>query len=72
MNIIKHNREAWNRESRQGSRWSTPVDPDAIRAARHGVWSVNEDSWSDEATPLNAFSPVAIATRAVKMTSFEI
>jgi len=26
-----------------------------------------EDSWSDEATPLNRFSPVAIATRATKV-----
>jgi 2-polyprenyl-3-methyl-5-hydroxy-6-metoxy-1,4-benzoquinol methylase len=40
MNVIEHNREAWNRESRQGSRWSTPVTPDVIRAARNGTWSV--------------------------------
>ncbi len=40
MNVIEHNREAWNRESRQGSRWSTPVTPDVIRAARNGAWSV--------------------------------
>jgi SAM-dependent methyltransferase len=40
MNIIEHNREAWNRESREGSAWSTPVDPDVIQAARKGVWSV--------------------------------
>jgi SAM-dependent methyltransferase len=40
MNVIEHNREAWNRESRQGSRWSTPVTSDVIRAARNGVWSV--------------------------------
>ena len=40
MDVIEHNREAWNRESRQGSRWSTPVAPDVIRAARNGVWSV--------------------------------
>ena len=40
MNVIEHNRDAWNRESRRGSRWSTPVTPDVIRAARHGDWSV--------------------------------
>ena len=40
MNMIEHNRKAWNRESRQGGRWSTPVTPDVIRAARNGVWSV--------------------------------
>jgi ubiquinone/menaquinone biosynthesis C-methylase UbiE len=28
-----------------------------------------EDSWSDEATPLNRFSPVAMVTLAVKVTS---
>lgn len=40
MNIIEHNREAWNQESRAGSAWSTPVDREVIRAARDGVWSV--------------------------------
>src|SRR5882672_3426471 len=40
MNVIEHNRQAWNRESRRGSRWSTPVTPDVIRAARSGVWGV--------------------------------
>jgi SAM-dependent methyltransferase len=40
MNVIEHNREAWNRESRQGSRWSTPVTSDVIRAARNGLWTV--------------------------------
>jgi 2-polyprenyl-3-methyl-5-hydroxy-6-metoxy-1,4-benzoquinol methylase len=40
MNVIEHNRDAWDRESRRGSRWSTPVTPDVIRAARHGDWSV--------------------------------
>lgn len=40
MDIIEHNREAWNRESREGSEWSSPVSSDAIRAARDGVWQV--------------------------------
>lgn len=40
MNVIEHNREAWNRESRNGSRWSTPVTSDVIRAARNGSWAV--------------------------------
>ena len=40
MNVIEHNREAWNRESRRGSRWSTPVTADVIRAARRGSWTV--------------------------------
>lgn len=40
MNVIEHNREAWNHESRQGSRWSTPVTSDVIHAARNGSWTV--------------------------------
>jgi 2-polyprenyl-3-methyl-5-hydroxy-6-metoxy-1,4-benzoquinol methylase len=40
MNVIEHNREAWNRESRHGGRWSTPVTSDVIRAARNGLWTV--------------------------------
>jgi len=40
MNVIEHNRQAWNRESRQGGRWSTPIAPEVIRAARSGVWTV--------------------------------
>lgn len=40
MDLIEHNRQAWNRESAQGSEWTTPVDADAIRAARRGEWSV--------------------------------
>lgn len=40
MNILEHNREAWNRESAQGSDWSTPVSPEEIAKARQGEWSV--------------------------------
>lgn len=40
MNIIEHNRWAWNRESLEGSEWSTPVDSDVIRNARNGSWTV--------------------------------
>jgi len=40
MNIVEHNRQAWNRESAQGSEWSTPVSPETIRAARQGAWKV--------------------------------
>jgi len=36
MDIIEHNRQAWNRESAQGSAWSTPVGPEVTRAARDG------------------------------------
>lgn len=40
MDIIEHNRQAWDRESREGSPWCTPVGPEAIEAARRGSWSV--------------------------------
>jgi 2-polyprenyl-3-methyl-5-hydroxy-6-metoxy-1,4-benzoquinol methylase len=40
MDVIKHNREAWNRESREGSEWCKPVTPEVIQAARQGSWSV--------------------------------
>lgn len=35
-------------------------------AAGFVITGFYEDSWSDEATPLNRFAPVAIATRAVR------
>ncbi len=40
MNVIEHNRAAWNRESAQGSAWSTPVSSAVIAAARQGRWGV--------------------------------
>lgn len=40
MNIVSYNREAWNRQSRRGSRWCTPVTSEETTAARHGNWSV--------------------------------
>lgn len=40
MHSIEHTRAAWNRESLQGSEWTTPVTPEVISAARRGEWSV--------------------------------
>jgi len=41
MDIRSYNREAWNREVEGGqSRWSQPVDPEAIAKARRGEFSV--------------------------------
>lgn len=37
---IEHARQAWNRESTQGSEWSRPVSAAVIAAARRGQWSV--------------------------------
>jgi SAM-dependent methyltransferase len=40
MNVIEHNRRAWNQESLRGSEWSTPVTSEVIAAARQGRWQV--------------------------------
>jgi SAM-dependent methyltransferase len=40
MNVFDHNRRAWDRESREGSRWCVPVDSDTIARARRGEWEV--------------------------------
>ena len=34
--VIAHNRNAWNRQAREGCRWSIPVGPEAIVEARAG------------------------------------
>jgi SAM-dependent methyltransferase len=40
MDVPAHNRVAWNKESRSGSRWCQAVSVDEISAARQGDWSV--------------------------------
>ena len=40
MNVIEHNRAAWNRESADGGEWSRPVTPEVVAAARAGEWTV--------------------------------
>jgi SAM-dependent methyltransferase len=40
MNVLAHNRAAWNQESLEGSRWTTPVGPEVIARARAGDWDV--------------------------------
>ena len=40
MDLIEHNRAAWNRESAAGSAWSTPVSAELLEAARAGHWQV--------------------------------
>jgi len=39
-NVLAYNREAWNRQSRAGSRWCDPVSPEVIAAARKEDWDV--------------------------------
>ncbi len=38
--VIAYNRRSWNRQSREGSEWATPVDTDTIARARHGDFRI--------------------------------
>ncbi|WNG46629.1 class I SAM-dependent methyltransferase [Archangium minus] len=40
VELRDYNREAWNRQVAQGDRWTLPVGPEVIAAARRGEWSV--------------------------------
>ena len=40
MNILDYNSRAWDKEVERGSRWSSPVTPEEIRAARAGTWKI--------------------------------
>lgn len=38
--IVNHNRQAWDRWVQDGDRWTLPVGPQVIAAARRGEWQV--------------------------------
>ncbi len=40
MDIIQYNRAAWDQQVAKGNRWTVPVTPEAIAAARDGRWQV--------------------------------
>lgn len=40
MDTRAHNREAWDRQVAAGDRWTRPVGPEQVLAARAGDWSV--------------------------------
>ncbi|MCH8333246.1 class I SAM-dependent methyltransferase [Candidatus Sumerlaeota bacterium] len=40
MDILEHNRRAWNKQSMEGSRWATPVSDDIVERAKIGEWEV--------------------------------
>jgi SAM-dependent methyltransferase len=40
MDIVAYNRAAWDRQSAEGNRWTVPVSPEVIAAARRGDWSI--------------------------------
>ncbi|MCP3103499.1 class I SAM-dependent methyltransferase [Myxococcus sp. K15C18031901] len=40
VDVRKYNREAWDRQVAAGDRWTIPVGPEVIAAARRGEWSI--------------------------------
>ena len=40
MDVVGHNRKAWDHQVRIGNRWTVPVGADAVARARAGDWSV--------------------------------
>jgi SAM-dependent methyltransferase len=40
IDVVRYNREAWDRQVELGNRWTRPVSPDEIAAAREGRWSI--------------------------------
>lgn len=40
MEIVEHNRRAWNEAVRRRSEWTIPVSPEVIAAARRGEWQI--------------------------------
>jgi SAM-dependent methyltransferase len=40
MDILEHNRAAWDRQVEEGSRWTVGVSPEVIAAARRGEWGI--------------------------------
>jgi SAM-dependent methyltransferase len=40
VDILSYNRQAWDRKVEQGDRWTVPVGPEVIAAARRGQWQV--------------------------------
>src|SRR5579872_3572064 len=40
MDVRSYNSHAWNRQVEKGDRWTVPVSPETIAAARRGDWQV--------------------------------
>jgi SAM-dependent methyltransferase len=41
IDLLDHNRSAWNRQAEQQCEWSRPVSAETIAAARAGTWQAN-------------------------------
>jgi SAM-dependent methyltransferase len=40
MDVLEHNKKAWNRQVEIGNPWTIPVDSDTIAEARRGKWEL--------------------------------
>jgi SAM-dependent methyltransferase len=40
MNLLEHQRRAWDRQVELGNGWTRPVGPEVVEAARRGEWAV--------------------------------
>ncbi|GAA3410637.1 class I SAM-dependent methyltransferase [Paenibacillus hodogayensis] len=40
MDIVKHNREAWNAQVDKGNSWTQPVSPEEVARARQGMYQI--------------------------------
>lgn len=40
MDVRNYNREAWDRQVREGNQWTVPVSPDEVARARAGDWRI--------------------------------
>jgi SAM-dependent methyltransferase len=40
VDLLRHNQKSWDKQSREGSRWCTPVDSRTIEEAKKGQWEV--------------------------------
>jgi SAM-dependent methyltransferase len=40
LDVLSHNRKAWDTAVDRGSEWTIPVEPEVIAAARRGVWQI--------------------------------
>lgn len=40
MDVFSYNKQAWDHEVATGNRWTVPVSPEQVAAARNGKWSL--------------------------------
>ena len=53
MDVVNHNRNSWNIQSKSGSRWCEPVSAGEVESARRGDWNV--ELTPNKAVPLEWF-----------------